>query len=359
MKVFVTGLCGYVGTVLAERLLAAGHNVYGYDEMYFGNHIKQHTNLTLFVSDIRDQINLRVALDHAKPDVVIHLACISNDPSFELDESLSRTINYEAFEPLVLAAKATGVKRFIYASSSSVYGISDSPNVTEEHPLVPVTLYNTYKAMCEPLLFQHTDDNFVGVVVRPSTVCGYSPRLRLDLAVNILTHLAIAKRCITVFGGKQMRPNLHIDDMVDAYMLLLDAPAEKIQNQIFNIGIENLSIAELADLAQHIVAGEMPHLAPITIETSTSMDTRSYQVNSDKIADVLGFRPKYRVGKAIVDLCEAFSAGLVPNSLEDDNYYNVRRMRAVWADLYKGAPPSAFDPNAGILSEIDLKRLQK
>lgn len=356
-KVFVTGGAGYVGCVLVPRLLAEGYQVMVYDAMYFGDHLPDHPNIGRVVGDIRNTAYLSERLQAFKPDAVIHLACISNDPSFELDESLSRTINYESFEPLVLAAKAVGAKRFIYASSSSVYGISDSPNVREDHPLVPVTLYNTYKAMCEPLLLRHTDDNFVGIVARPSTVCGYSPRLRLDLSVNILTHLAIAKRCITVFGGAQMRPNLHINDMVDAYLALLEAPAEKVQNQIFNIGIENRSIADLAESVQNIV--QEYYGIDVSIETSTSMDTRSYQVNSDKIADVLGFKPQLGTSEAVIDLCDAFFYSRVPNSLTDDNYYNVRRMRAVWADLYKDAPPSTFDPNAGVLSEIDMKRMQQ
>ena len=158
---------------------------------------------------------------------MLHLACISNDASFELDENLSTSINYDCFEPMVIAAKKAGVKRFVYCSSSSVYGVSDSPDVTEDHPLVPLTLYNKFKGMCEPLLWKHKADDFTGVVIRPATVCGYSPRTRLDLSVNILTNHAVNKGMITVFGGNQMRPNLHIEDMVDAYQLMLDGAARE------------------------------------------------------------------------------------------------------------------------------------
>ena len=163
----------------------------------------------------------------AGQDAVLHLACISNDASFELDEKLSETINYDCFEPMVIAAKKAGVKRFVYCSSSSVYGVSDSPDVTEDHPLVPLTLYNKFKGMCEPMLWKHKADDFTCVVIRPATVCGYSPRTRLDLSVNILTNHAVNKGTITVFGGNQMRPNLHVEDMVDAYLLMLDGAARE------------------------------------------------------------------------------------------------------------------------------------
>src|SRR5258706_5645828 len=253
--------------------------------MFFGRyHLGDHPNLKVLCGDVRDTALFARALKAfdmgADCDVVLHLACISNDPSFELDESLSRTMNYECFEPLVIAAKEAGVKRFVYCSSSSVYGISDAPDVTEDHPLVPITLYNKYKGMCEPLLFRHQDDDFTCVVIRPSTVCGYSPRMRLDLSVNILTNLAVNKGVITVFGGQQMRPNLHIEDMVDAYLLMIAAPKDKIAGQIFNIGKQNLPIAHIA----HLVSAIVGHLSNkvISIKTEPIFDERSYQVNSDK-----------------------------------------------------------------------------
>ena len=198
-KILVTGGAGYVGCVLVPKLLAAGYEVIVYDLMLFGQKgLPTHPKLKVVEGDIRDTALLASHLDRV--DCVLHMACISNDPSFELQPDLSRTINYDCFEPMVVASKAAGVKRFIYVSSSSVYGVSDAPEVTEEHPLVPLTDYNKYKGMCEPLLFKHQSPGFTTVVIRPATVCGYSPRMRLDLTVNILTNLAVNKRAITVFG---------------------------------------------------------------------------------------------------------------------------------------------------------------
>jgi len=355
MNILVTGGAGYVGSRLVPRLLDAGHHVIVYDIMFFGDdHLPgDHPNLKVIRGDIRDTPRFSSACTAA--DVVLHLACISNDPSFALDESLSRTMNFECFEPMVIVAKLAGVKRFVYCSTSSVYGISDAPDVTEDHPLVPITLYNKYKGMCEPLLFRHQSDDFTCVTIRPSTICGYGPRQRLDLAVNILTNLAVNKGVITVYGGKQMRPNLHIEDMVDCYMLLLDAPKEKIAGQTFNVGKQNLSIEHLAILVKGVVKGIMGIEAEI--QTEPVFDERSYQVNSDKIKNVLGFVPARSVADAVADLCTAFQNGLLPNSLDDDRYYNVKRMQKVWPEIYKDAPPSAFDPALGHLSEIDLKRM--
>ena len=285
--------------------------------------------LTLKEGDIRDSAKFAKACKWV--DAVIHLACISNDPSFELDEQLSTTINYDCFEPLVVAAKEAGVKRFIYASTSSVYGISDAPDVTEDHPLVPITLYNKYKGMCEPLLFKHQSDDFTCVTIRPSTICGYAPRQRLDLTVNILTNLAINNRKITVFGGEQMRPNLHIEDMCDLYELLLAIPKEKIAGKTFNAGYRNLKVSEIAMVVRKVVKEEFPELGEIEIVTTPSNDLRSYHVNSDKIRRELGFVPRRSVEDAVRDLCRAFRKGLIPNSLTDDRYYNVKTLKALHA----------------------------
>lgn len=328
-NVLVTGGAGYVGHVLTPRLLDAGYNVTIYDQLFFGSRLPNSPNLRVVQGDIRDTAKLAAALQGQ--DAVLHLACISNDASFELDEKLSQTINYDCFEPTVAAAKRVGVKRFIYCSSSSVYGVSDSPNVTEDHPLVPLTLYNKFKGMCEPVLWKYKSDNFTSVVIRPATICGYSPRTRLDLSVNILTNHAVNKGTITVFGGNQMRPNLHIEDMVDAYLLMLAAPHEKIHGEIFNIGFQNYSIAEIATMVKEVVEVEMPEKGEIKIVTTPTNDMRSYHVNSDKVKRVLGFEPTRRIEDAVRDLTRAFRNHLLPNGFDDDWYYNVRTMKKLGA----------------------------
>ena len=331
-KVLVIGGAGYCGSVLVPQLLEEGWAVTILDILvwYGSNHLpKGNPKLRVIQGDIRD--TAKVAEACVGQDAVLHLACISNDASFELDERLSTSVNLESFEPLVIAAKKAGVKRFVFASSSSVYGVSDLPNVTEDHPLVPLTLYNRYKGMCEPLLFKHTDKNFVGVVFRPATVCGYAPRQRLDLSVNILTNHAVNKGKITVFGGSQLRPNLHVKDYADMCQLLLAAPEEKIANQIFNVGFQNMSILDIAKTVKKVVEEEFPEKKDIPIEITESNDLRSYHINSDKIKLALGYQPKYSVEDAVRDLCKAFREGRLPNSFDDDSYYNVRTMKAIGA----------------------------
>ena len=330
-NVLVTGGAGYCGSLLVPQLLAEGYNVTVYDLLYFGDSFlpKDNPRLKVVAGDIRDVAKLTSVLQNQ--DVVLSLACISNDASFELDESLSTTINLDAFEPMIVAAKKAGVKRFVYASSSSVYGVSDKPNVTEDHPLVPLTLYNKFKGMCEPILWKHKADDFTCVVMRPATICGHSPRTRLDLSVNTLTNHAVNKGVITVFGGNQMRPNLHVEDMVDAYHLMLTAPHEKIHGEIFNIGFQNHSIAEIARLVKKVVEEEMPEKGDIKIVTTPTNDMRSYHVNSDKVKRVLGFAPKRNIEDAVRDLTRAFRNHLMPNSFDDDWYYNVRTMKKLGA----------------------------
>lgn len=327
--VLITGGAGYVGSLLTPQLLELGYKVTIYDTLFFGDDFlpKSNPNLTIVQGDIRDCDKFHRACKGV--DTVISLACISNDASFVLDENLSTSINYDAFEPMVIAAKTAGVKRFVYASSSSVYGVSDQPNVTEEHPLVPLTLYNKYKGMCEPLLFKHMTEEFTCVTIRPATICGYAPRLRLDLSVNILTNHAVNNNKIVVFGGEQLRPNLHVQDMCDLYKLLLTAPKEKIAGQIFNVGYDNMSIKEISDVVKRIVEEEFPQKAPLEVEVTPSNDNRSYHINSDKIKRVLGFSPRLSVEDAVRSLCQAFREDKVPNSMTDDRYFNVKRIQAL------------------------------
>jgi nucleoside-diphosphate-sugar epimerase len=327
--VLITGGAGYVGSLLAPQLLERGHKVTVYDIMYYGDDFlpKDNPNLSIVKGDIRDTAALREALQGV--DAVISLACISNDASFELDEDLSTSVNLDAFEPMVIAAKEAGVKRFIFASSSSVYGVSESPDVTEDHPLVPLTLYNKYKGMCEPLLFKHQSEDFVCVTIRPATLCGYAPRQRLDVSVNILTNHAVTNGKITVFGGSQMRPNLHVQDMCDCYEMLLDLPDDKVAGGIFNVAYMNMSIMDLAKVVKKVVEEEFPEKGDIDIVTTPTDDIRSYHVNSDKITRELGFAPKYNIEDAVRGLCRAFREGKLPDSMDDDKYFNVRRMKAL------------------------------
>ena len=329
-KLIVVGGGGYCGSVVVPQLLKEGWDVTVFDTFWYGtNHLPKVPNIHLVQSDVREIAKVKEAL--VGQEYLLHLACISNDASFELDEKLSTSVNLESFEPLVIEAKKASVKRFVFASSSSVYGVSDSPDVTEDHPLVPLTLYNKYKGMCEPLLKKHTDSSFIGVIFRPATVCGYAPRQRLDLSVNILTNHAINKGTITVFGGDQLRPNLHIQDYADLCKLLLTAPHEKVANETFNCGFQNMSIMNIAKIVKQVVEEVFPEKGDIPIRVTTSDDPRSYHINSEKIYKALGFKPKYSIEDAVRGLCTAFREGKLPNSFDDNKYFNVKTMKAIGA----------------------------
>ena len=321
-KVFITGGAGYVGAVLVPNLLEKGYEVTVLDLMIYGeNVLPKHPNLNTVKGDIRDQALLKKLIP--EHDAVIHLACISNDPSFELNPDLGKSINLDAFRPLVEISKSCSVKRFIYASSSSVYGIKDEPNVHEEMVLEPLTDYSQFKADCEKILAEYQSDDFTTVTIRPATVCGYSPRQRLDVVVNILTNLAYHKREISVFGGEQLRPNIHIADMVEAYLVLLKASKEKIAGQIFNAGYENQSVSKIAETVKNVVGED------VKLITTPSDDNRSYHISSQKIKDEIGFETTHTIQDAVEDLCAAFDKGLLPNSLEDEMYFNIKRMQNV------------------------------
>lgn len=320
-KVFITGGAGYVGSVLVPKLLEKGYYVTVLDLMIYGEEVlPKHENLNAVKGDIRDAELLgKLIPGH---DAVIHLACISNDPSFELNPDLGKSINLDPFEPMVLIAKEAKVGRFIYASSSSVYGIKEEPNVTEDMVLEPLTDYSKFKADCEKILKKHESDDFTCLTIRPATVCGYSPRLRLDLAVNILSNFAINKGFIKVFGGEQKRPNIHIQDMTDLYCLVLELPHEKIHGKIFNAGYENFKMKEIAQMVKNVVGD-------VDVRTETTDDNRSYHISSALIKKEIGFEPQHSIEDAVSDLKDAFEKGLIKNSFDNEKYFNVKLMQNI------------------------------
>lgn len=322
-NVLVTGGAGYVGAVLVPKLIEKGYRVKVIDLYIYGQDVflimKGNPNLTEIKGDIRD----RAILEREIPgtDAIIHLACISNDPCFELDPKLGKSINHDAFIPLLDIAKNNGIRRFIYASSSSVYGAKKESEVTEDLPLEPLTDYSRYKAVCEELLLKKRSQGFVALIIRPATVCGYSPRMRLDLTVNILVNHAVTNGLIKVFGGEQMRPNIHVEDMAALYVQALEWPDEKIDGQIYNAGHENYRVAELAKIVRRVVGRGM------RIVTTPSEDQRSYHISSEKIKRELNFIPRSTVEDAVSDIVAAFRAGKIPHSMTDIRYYNIKTMQ--------------------------------
>jgi len=319
--ILVTGGAGYVGSVLIPTLLLKGFRVKVIDLFLYGDNLQCHDNLLKLYGDIRDQNLMEKALDNC--DAVIHLACVSNDPSFDLNPKLGKSINYDSFRPIVEKAIKKKIKLFIYASSSSVYGLKNESEVTEELSLNPLTDYSKYKAMCEDILFSYDSNNFTPVVVRPATVCGYSPRQRFDLVVNLLTNQAWNKRKIKIFNGNQTRPNIHIKDMVDAYCSLLEADKTKINHAIFNVGCENYTLSEIGNMIKSKLGQD------IITEEIFSNDNRSYKISSKKIRNILGIDCTFTISDAIDDLQKGFSSGLFQDSLNNSLYFNIKRMKEI------------------------------
>ena len=321
-KIFITGGAGYVGSVLTPYLISKGYQVTVLDLMIYGSDVlKKNKNLKIIKGDIRDENLLRKSLPGH--DAVIHLACISNDPSFELNPKLGQSINFDAFEPLVKISKESFVKRFIYASSSSVYGIKKEKNVDELKSLEPLTDYSKFKVECEKILLNFDSENFTTVIIRPATVCGFGPRQRLDVVVNILTNLAYHKRKILVLGGDQLRPNIHIQDMARAYETLLKSDKNLVSGQIFNAGYENQKVIELAEIVKKVIGDD------VKLDIEKSNDNRSYHISSGKIKDVLGFYTQKTIEDAVKDLKDAFDKKILNDTLTDEKYFNIKRMNSI------------------------------
>lgn len=321
-KVIVIGGGGYVGADLVPKLLRKGYIVTVLDLFIYGlDVLENHKNLRIIKGDIRDKNLLYKSI--ANHEILVHLACISNDPSFELNPKLGKSINLDSFRPIVEISTKQKIRRFIYASSSSVYGIKNEKNVHEKLSLEPLTDYSKYKVECEKILQEYTDSNFQTVIIRPATVCGYSRRQRLDVVVNILTNLAFNLRKIKIFGGSQLRPNINIHDMSNVYIKLIESDDKIINGQTFNAGYENLKVDEIGDLVREIIGRD------VMIEKVPTDDNRSYHISSKKIEDELDFIPSYSVKDAIKELKLCFEQNKLPNSLNDNKYFNIKKMQEI------------------------------
>jgi nucleoside-diphosphate-sugar epimerase len=323
-KICITGGGGYVGTMLAQHLANLNYDVTILDTFWYGLEVFKDfigpDKLKCITGDIRYQEDLKKAFEGQ--DAVIHLACISNDPSFEMNPHLGKSINFDCFPQILKEARAAGVKRFLYASSSSVYGVSEMKEVTEDAPCKPLTDYSMFKLMCEETLRKYDFGQVEWAIVRPATVCGWSPRLRLDLTVNIMTINALVDKKMLVFGGSQLRPNIHVRDMARAYSALLSAPTAQMNKQTYNVGFENKSVLDIAKLVKRIVGGEI-------IIDGGAVDQRSYHVNSDKIEYELGFRPESTIESAVRSIQLAYDQLKIPRPMTDPKYRNIQRMKQI------------------------------
>lgn len=306
-KLFVTGGCGYVGSLMINKFLNK-YKIKNVDTQWFGNKLKEEKNLTNIKEDIRD-----ISGDFIEDDTyaVIHLANIANDPSVELDQTLSWEVNVLAAKNLIEKSIKAGVKKFIYASSGSVYGIKKEMKVTEDLDLVPISAYNKTKMICERLLLSYKDKIDV-YIVRPATVCGLSPRMRFDVSVNMLTLQALKNKQITIMGGNQTRPNIHINDMIGVYEHILSTD---IEQGIYNAGFENISILDLGNKIKNKVDCE--------IKIIESNDPRSYRQCSDKLTET-GFKQQFNIDNAIEEISDAFYNKKLT---DDDSCYTVKWMK--------------------------------
>jgi len=321
-QVVVTGGAGYVGAVLVPKLLEKGYEVCIYDTLHFGLSPLLESipgNLHVVQGDIRDKERMKKTVMKGA-DAVIHLAAISNDPCSELDHELTRQVNFDGALNVARAAQECRVERFINVSTSSVYGIKQETNVTEDLPLEPLTIYSTTKAWAERAILNMNDDHFTTTSIRSATACGYSPRMRLDLVVNILTAHAIMNNKIRVFGGEQKRPNIHVSDIADLYVHMLEYDKERIGGEAFNVGFENHTVMEIAHIVQEIIGNN------VEIEVEPTDDKRSYHISSEKLIKTTGFKPQKNIKEAIIDIKEAFKQGKIPE-WKSSQYYNVKKMK--------------------------------
>jgi nucleoside-diphosphate-sugar epimerase len=320
-NILVIGGGGYVGTHLTTQLIQKNYAVTVFDLFIYGNFLVKHKNLNVIKGDIRDLSLLKKIISNF--DCIIHLACISNDPSFDLNPELGKSINFDPFEDLVKISKENGIERFIYASSSSVYGVKSENDVDEKFSLEPLTDYSKYKALCEDILLRYNDKNFTCCIVRPATVCGYSKRQRLDLVVNILTNLAYNSGEVSIYGGSQLRPNININDMSNAYIFLLNQSKQLISGEIFNIGFENYSVNTICGLVTKNIKKK------VNIKYLKSEDNRSYHISSKKIQNKLGFKNFYSIEDAIIELINAFENKLLHDPLNNEIYFNIKKMKSL------------------------------
>ena len=319
-RILLIGGGGYVGTQLAELLLN-NYFVRVYDLFLYGNNIEPHKNLEIIKGDIRDLSEMEKAAKDC--DIAIHLACISNDPSFDLNPELGKSINFSCFEDIVKISKNSGIKKFVYASSSSVYGIKDEENVDEMCCLEPITDYSKFKVKCEEILLKYKSVNFITTILRPATVCGYSKRQRFDLVVNILTNHGYNNREIKVFGGTQLRPNINIKDMCNAYLHVINQEDSLINGEIFNVGFENYSVNYLAGIVARSLSKDVK---VINVPTD---DNRSYHISSKKFIEKLNFKTKYSIEDSVRELINKFEDKIFTNPLQNEMYFNIKRMQNI------------------------------